>query len=64
MQKAEKQAVQANTKKKMTPLRSEASAAYQHYERKKQLRVEQKHVVFHVSVHAPLAQFSLQLFVM
>ena len=26
--------VQANTKKKMTPLRSDASAAYQHYERK------------------------------
>ena len=30
----QKVTVQANTKKKMTPLRSEASAAYQHYERK------------------------------
>ena len=29
MQKAEKQAVQANTKKKMTPLRSDASTAHQ-----------------------------------
>ncbi len=31
----QKVTVQANTKKKMTPLRSDASAAYQHYERKK-----------------------------
>ena len=30
----QKVTVQANTKKKMTPLRSDASAAYQHYERK------------------------------
>lgn len=30
----QKVTVQANTKKKMIPLRSEASAAYQHYERK------------------------------